>query len=200
MRVISRTESYEDDMDSGSLNYERFLKGEKEGLVEIIREYKDGLIFYLNSVVKDVSVSEELAEETFVRLAVKRPKDKKIACFKTLLYTVGRNIAIDYYRKNKKKIEKERSIEEVGEVQSEVEDPLIQYIKNEEKMLLHRAVRQLKIEYRMVLWLIYFEGLSHKEVAEVMKRSVHAVETLVYRARLKLKEELEKEGYVYEGL
>lgn len=200
MRVISRTESYEDDMDSGSLNYERFLKGEKEGLVEIIREYKDGLIFYLNSVVKDVSVSEELAEETFVRLAVKRPKDKKTACFKTLLYTVGRNIAIDYYRKNKKKIEKERSIEEVGEVQSEVEDPLIQYIKNEEKMLLHRAVRQLKIEYRMVLWLIYFEGLSHKEVAEVMKRSVHAVETLVYRARLKLKEELEKEGYVYEGL
>lgn len=200
MRVISRTESYEDDMDSGSLNYERFLKGEKEGLVEIIREYKDGLIFYLNSVVKDVSVSEELAEETFVRLAVKRPKDKKIACFKTLLYTVGRNIAIDYYRKNKKKIEKERSIEEVGEVQSEVEDPLVQYIKNEEKMLLHRAVRQLKIEYRMVLWLIYFEGLSHKEVAEVMKRSVHAVETLVYRARLKLKEELEKEGYVYEGL
>lgn len=193
-------ESKEGSMDSGTRNYERFLQGEKEGLVEIIREYKDGLIFYINSIVKDLVVAEELAEDVFVKLAVKKPKDKKNAGFKTLLYTIGRNVAIDYYRKNKKKIERELSIEETGDLGEEGADPLEIYLKNEEKRQLHQAMKRLKAEYRMVLWLVYFEDVSHKDVANIMKKSVHGIDTLVYRARLKLKEELGKEGFSYEGL
>ena len=59
---------------------------------------------------------------------------------------------------------------------------------------------KLKPEYHQVLWLTYFEGFSNKEVALIMKKSVHNIETLVYRARRAIKEELEKEGFVYEGL
>lgn len=187
-------------MDNGAVNYERFLQGEKESLVEIIREYKDGLIFYINSIVKDLVQAEELAEDVFVKLAVKKPKDKKNAGFKTLLYTIGRNVAIDYYRKNKKKIEREISLDEIGDLGGGGEDALTIYLKNEERKLLHRAMKRLKMEYRMVLWLVYFEGISHREVASIMNKSVHGIDTLVYRARLKLKEELGKEGYIYEEL
>ena len=58
----------------------------------------------------------------------------------------------------------------------------------------------LKPEYRQVLWLVYFEGFSSREASSVMKKSVHGIETLLYRARRSLKSELEKEGFVYEGL
>ena len=58
----------------------------------------------------------------------------------------------------------------------------------------------MKPEYHQVLWLIYFENFSNKEVAMVMKKSVHNVETLVYRARKSLKSQLEMEGFVYEEL
>ena len=37
-------------------------------MVEIIKEYKDGLIFYLNSIVGNIHTAEELAEDTFVLL------------------------------------------------------------------------------------------------------------------------------------
>ena len=69
------------------------------------------------------------------------------------------------------------------------------YIKNEKKIAVHRAMAELKNEYRQVLWLIYFEDFSNKETAEIMKKSVHAVETLVYRARTALKEKLVKGGF-----
>ena len=58
----------------------------------------------------------------------------------------------------------------------------------------------LPSDYRVVLWLTYFEGFSNKEAAVVMKKSVRSVETLLTRARQKLKSELIKEGFVYEEL
>ena len=69
-----------------------------------------------------------------------------------------------------------------------------------QKSIVHRALRKLKPEYRQILWLIYFEDFSNKEAAAVMKKSVHNVETLVYRARKSLKSQLEMEGFVYEKL
>ncbi|MEE0969494.1 MAG: sigma-70 family RNA polymerase sigma factor, partial [Clostridia bacterium] len=76
----------------------------------------------------------------------------------------------------------------------------IVFIKEEQKIMVHRALKKLKPEYHQVLWLIYFENFSNKEVATVMKKSVHNVETLVYRARKSLKSQLEMEGFVYEEL
>ena len=46
-----------------------------------------------------------------------------------------------------------------------------------------------------MLWLVYFEGFSCREAAGVMGKSVHAVETLSYRARQALKTLLEQEGF-----
>lgn len=69
----------------------RFLdEGDENGLVEIIRDYKDGLIFYLNSFVGNIHLAEELAEDTFVMLGTKKPYDKGTGTFRTWLYTVGR--------------------------------------------------------------------------------------------------------------
>ena len=59
---------------------------------------------------------------------------------------------------------------------------------------------RLKPEYRQTLWLLYFEEMSGKEAAAVMRKSVHAVETLAYCARLALRRELEKEGIAHEDI
>ena len=81
-------------MDNGASSYRRFLEGDDSGLVEIIRDYKDGLIFYLNSLVNNLHIAEELAEDTFVRLGTKKPRDKRKSSFKTWLYTIGRNLVL----------------------------------------------------------------------------------------------------------
>lgn len=61
-------------MDNGANSYRRFLSGEDEGLIEIVEEYKDGLILYLNGYVNNIYIAEELTEDTFFRLITKKPQ------------------------------------------------------------------------------------------------------------------------------
>ena len=186
-------------MDRGSYNYRRFRdNGDEQGLVEIIRDYKDGLIFYLNSFVGDINAAEDLCEDTFVLLGTKKPKDKGGASFKTWLYTIGRNIAIDHLRKSKKA--RNVSLESVSGLSDEETAFENEFIKEERRIAVHRAMARLKPEYRQVLWLSYFEGMSAKEISVVMKKNVHSVQTLAYRARNALKKQLEKGGFGYEEL
>ena len=73
-------------MDNGESSYRRFRdEGDESGLAEIIREYRDGLIFYLNGFVGSVHIAEEIAEDTFVLLGTKKPRDKGKGSFNTRL-------------------------------------------------------------------------------------------------------------------
>ena len=185
-------------MDNGAENYRRFLSGENSGLVEIIREYKDGLIFYLRGFTDDILQAEELAEDTFVRLVTRRPRFNQKCKFKTWLYTIGHNIAVDHARRKVKYVE--ITYEDCPEIANEEANLEQAYIREERSILLRRAIQKLKPEYRQILWLIYFEGFSNREAAVIMKRSTHSVETLVYRAKRALKQELDKENFIYEEL
>ena len=185
-------------MDNGASSYRRFREnGDENGLVEIIRDYKDGLILYLTSIVGNIRTAEELAEDTFVLLGVKKPKDKGRGSFRTWLYTIGRNVAIDHLRRSGKRTEV--SIDDI-ELVSDEESVEASYIRQEQKITVHRAMRKLSPDYRQVLWLVYFEGFSCKEASGIMKRSVRSVESLLYRAKKSLKSQLEKEGFDYEKL
>ena len=72
-------------MDYGESSYRRFLSGDKEGLADVMRIYRDGLTLYLTSLVCNISIAEELMEETFVKLYVNKPKFKGKSSFKTWL-------------------------------------------------------------------------------------------------------------------
>ncbi len=182
-------------MDIGDASYNRYLNGDDNGIGELIREYRDGLILFLNNYVRNINTAEELCEDTFVKLAVKKPHFRGNCSFKTFLYSIGRNIALDYLRKNRNRVPMEEldDIEDKASLERE-------YIKQEQKRTLHSALKKLKPEYGRILWLTYFEELSNKEAAVVMGKSTHAIETLVYRARNALKSQLESEGFVYEEL
>lgn len=186
-------------MDNGASSYHRFCdRGDDNALAELIRLYRDGLIFYLYSIVGNIHIAEEIAEDTFVLLGTKKPKDKGNGTFKTWLYTIGRNLAVSYLRKQAKR--QEISIDDCLDLADETESMYEMLVAEQRKIMLHKAMSKLKTEYRQVLHLVYFEGFSNKEAATVMKRSVHNVETLLYRARKSLKTQLEREGFTYEEL
>lgn len=181
---------------NGAECYRRFLDGDEDGIVEIIRDYKDGLILYLNGIVGNIHTAEDVMEETFVKLVVKKPRYSEKFSFKTWLYTIGRNAALDHLRHNSKK-----SDTPVDELElADKADLELSYIKEEQKIMVHHALANLKADYRQVLYLSFFEELSNEETAAVMRKSKRQVENLLYRAKLSLKNELEKEGFVYEGL
>ena len=140
-------------MDNGAVNYRRFLDGDDNGFVEIIKDYKDGLILYINNFTENIYTSEDLAEDTFVKIVTKKPRFSGKSSFKTWLYAIGRNIALDHLRRNKTT---EISYDELPEIKEETENLENQYIKKEEQVTLHRAMEKLNPQYKQVLWLVYF--------------------------------------------
>lgn len=183
-------------MKNGESSYSRFLSGDKYALDELIRDYKDGLIFYLYSIVGDIHKAEDFAIDTFIKLYTDRPAFRGKSAFKTWLYTIGRNIACDAVRKQKLTEVPLESAPQLAEAASLEKE----YIKDEDRITLRRNIQKLKPEYRQVLYLIYIEGFDHSETADIMKKSGKQVRDLLYRAKNALKKELEKEGFVYEEL
>ena len=185
-------------MDKGAECYIRFLNGDDNGIVEIIKNYKDGLILYLNSITSDMHLAEEATEESFFKLVVKKPKYNGKASFKTWLYTIARNTAYDYLKKHSKR--GQLSTDELYSRLKDEENLEASYIKNENRITVHKALNKLNPSHRQALWLQYFENFSTKECADIMGKTPHSVESLTYRAKAALKKILESEGLAYEEL
>ena len=185
-------------MDNGERSYRRFLDGDDKGLAEIVRDYSDGLTLYLNGIVNNISVAEELMEETFFKLITRKPRFSQKYSFKTWLYTIGRNLALDYLRRQKKL--SDFSFDKIENNTKDECDLEKQYLIEERKILVHKALKTLNPDYRQVLHLIFFEDLSSGEAARVLKKNARQMKNLVYRAKSALKSELEKEGFTYEEL
>lgn len=184
-------------MDNGESSYRRFLAGNDEGLHEIICEYQDGLMLYLNSFVQNIRTAEDLTEDTFAELAIKRPVFSGKSTFKTWLYAIGRNIACKFIRKHSKL---DVVPLESQEYLADEEDLERSYIKSEQKRMVHHAMHRLKGDYRQVLYLTFFEGFSNGEAAGIMNRSKRQIESLIYNAKKSLRSELERSGFHYEEL
>ena len=184
-------------MDNGASSYRRFLEGDDQGLYEIICTYQDGLILYLNSYVQNIVLAEDLAEDTFAELAIKKPRFSGRCTFKTWLYSIARHIAVDHIRRESRI--KTVPLENSGSIAAEDELERV-YLRNEQRIALHRAIRELNPEYQQVLYLVFFEDFSNDEAAEIMKKSRRQIENLLYNSKKALKNTLERGDFDYEEL
>ena len=174
-------------MDQGAASYRRFLAGDETGLTELVAQFADGLILFVLPIAGDAAAAEDIAEETFARLCIRKPAYKDTASFKTWLYTIARNLALDRARKRARVTFADD--ETLAAVPDAADTPEEAYIRRETQ----QTLKNIK-ESNGVLTLTYIEGLSNRQTAKVMRKSVHAVENLNSRARAALKKALEAEG------
>ena len=176
-------------MDNGASSYRRFLAGDDEGLREIIDLYYDGLALYLNAYLNNLTDAEDCAEDAMIVLATKKPRFAGRSSFKTWLYTIGRNLAIDRIRCKPPETEplsEELVSREYGEGNAEAI-----LIEREERERLARAMSNLSPDYRKVLTLKFYEGMELSEIAGVMGKSSAGIYHLFERAKKSLRMKLE---------
>ncbi len=182
-------------MGNDAERYRRFLDGDDNGLIEIIDEYHEGMSLYLNSIVNNMCLADDIVQETFVKLAIKKPPFRGKCSFKTWLFTIARNCAVDHLRKDQKI--SDLSLDEYLVI-SDVTDTEKEYFKEEQKKELYRAMKRLNPEYYQVLYLMYFEDLDTSDIARIMHKAKRQVSDLIFRARKSLRSELERKGFIYE--
>ncbi len=180
--------------DRGMEAYERFLSGDESGLAVIVGEYGDRLLRYINSFVHDENTAEDLLSETFLKLIVRKPRVRGESTFKTYLFAVGRNEALRFLRRKRVEVPLEEW------VPTPVSDVHCALEQRERAKQLHRLLHTLPTAYREVLYFMYFEGLSCREIARVLHKTNRQVTNLLHRGRVALRTAMEKEGMDYEDL
>ena len=193
---MNSSKTKENSLDFGADNYRRFLDGDEEGLCEIVKEYSDGLLLFINKVVNDYCAAEDLAEDTFAELIVKRRTFNNESKFKTYLYKIGRNKALNYIKKSSRsQLTSPDKLEEKADIDSSAEKSIID---KERDRVLYKALEELKPEYRQVLYLIYFQEMSYANAGIVMKKNEKQIKNIAYRSKQALRRILEKEeGFDY---
>jgi len=183
-------------MDNGASSYHRFLDGDESGFAELIKMYARGLTFFVNGYVGNITVSEDIMEDTFCDLALHRHRFKGKSSFKTYLFSIARNKAVDYIRRNSKvspmsEEELNRQSDETAELENTV-------ITDERNSQINHALKSINTDYRMVLHLIFFEDVTYEQASLILHKSGKQMHDLVYRAKQSLKAAMEKEGFTYE--
>ena len=178
--------------------YRRYLDGDDDGLREIIDIYYNGLILFINGIVKDQSAAEDILEDTFVKLAVRKYEYNGKAIFKTWLYTIARNSAINYLKRNRNRIS-DQPVEEYIML-SDGTDVEKEFLRTEQNTELRRAMEKLKPDYYQVLYLSYFEDMDIENTARIMGRTKRQISNLLYNAKSSLRSVMEKAGFQYENI
>lgn len=182
--------------DIGESSYRQYLDGDKDKFKVLVEYYGANLIYFINGYVKNIFVAEDLMEETFCDLVYYKHRYKGKSSFKTYLFSIARNKAVDYL-KSKAKV----TITSLDDLSGIANDDLNlenMVVRKEEYRHLYSALSKIKYEYRNVLYLFYFEDMSYNEIAKVMKKNNKQIKNLMYRAKQTLKLIMETEGFIYE--
>lgn len=152
---------------------------------EIVRRYHQPVYRVVWRLTGGHADSEDIAQEAFLKLWQNPAQVRDAAALKGWLMRVASNAVIDRARKPR-----HGDLDAAPELPDGAARPDAPLDRGEAASLVDGAIAGLPDRQRLVLALVYFEGLSNIEAASVMEASVEAVESLLARARRTLKERL----------
>jgi RNA polymerase sigma-70 factor, ECF subfamily len=174
------------------------LKHQEAGLLdELIVRYQHRLLRYLLFLTSSRELAEDLFQEVWMRVLVRGGQFNGKARFDTWLFTIARNLVIDYRRKRTLS-----SLDELFEgandddrpMSFEVSDtqptPFENFASLEDRLRVAEALLQVDTLYREVLVLRFHEEMSLQEIATVTRAPLSTVKSRLYRGLAAIKPKL----------
>lgn len=169
-----------------------FLNGDDASFEQLVQKYLSPLYNFIFQFTRDQHVTEDLVQETFIKVwkYMKRFDQKK--SFKTWIFTIAKNTTFDYF-KRKKSIPFSSFVDEEGKDTLEAvdEDALLPdeaLEKLERTEDLERALEKVPELYRALLVLAYREDFSLKEISLILDEPYNTIKSRHQRAIKLLKE------------
>lgn len=156
---------------------------------EIVLKYRQNSINFAMRYIKDREICEDIAQEAFAAVFVYRDKYNPDMSFKTWLFSIIHNKCVDYIRKNR---------ELQGFIIEDEAQEAGMFEMLDTKILLEQEIGRLKPNYRAIIQMVEYEGMTIGEAAKVLGISEVHARVLSFRARKKLQAQLMKGGFEYE--
>jgi len=167
----------------------RVQSGDTEAFRQLYGSYKDQVYNYCRRLLNSTEDAEDAAQEAFVRVFQNISTLDHPASFRYWLYTIVRNEVFGRIRlRSGHQMESLRDDEERVWID---ETPHDKSVRSETTELVRMMIGKLKPEYREVILLREYEGMSYVEIAAITGNSESSVKSRLFKARRALSEKLE---------
>jgi RNA polymerase sigma-70 factor (ECF subfamily) len=172
-----------------------YRAGDIHAFEELHRRYVGSIFRLVRRKLGDALLAEDIAQETFLKALRMMDRVDDSFNFGGWVHTVARNLCYDELRRRQRDLRVDDGDDEDGGIlaglpsTSKSFDPVLVQESNEVRRQVWTVAQRLPEKYRLVLTLRELQGLSYRRIAVILKMSESAVETLLYRARLRFKEE-----------
>jgi RNA polymerase sigma factor (sigma-70 family) len=157
---------------------------------ELARRYWSAIQRFCATYLSDAARADDVVQETFAKLhdAANLPA----GAVKPWLYKLARNRCLDILRRQQRSPTHNRPLRTGFDAARVSDGPRTKAAKAERQELIREIVAEMPEEYRSVLTLKFFEGLSRAEVAATLEVSEQTVKGRLVRASDYLREQLKK--------
>ncbi len=171
-----------------------FQNGNEDAYVELVKRYRDRLISFVYRFLGDLDLSEDIVQDTMLKVYTHKHYYKQIAKFSTWIYTVAGNLAKTELRKRKRR--KETILSHMSTEDRKYEIPSKDLASEEiiqgeyAERDIQKAILQLPVHFRTVVILRDIQELSYEEISKIVKVPLGTVKSRINRARLQLQQML----------
>lgn len=169
------------------------IGGDAEAMAELYDQHHQAIFRYLWGRTGHQSTAEDLTGDTFLRMVRALPHFRQVGLpFRAWLFRIARNLLVDHYRKSGRA--EILALEQIESVRAQEAEPGAGVDRQLTLARLEQAMGTLQDAHREVVALRFLSGLSLKETARTLGKSMASVKALQHRALIGLRAALKEEG------
>lgn len=149
---------------------------------QLYKLYSKDVYFYIYSLCKNQTLSEDLTSETFYQVMLSLPSFKGKSDIKTWIFSIARNVSYKEFRKQRVEV----SLDVLPELGQKQQDHLL--IEDIKTLIKSMSEINQKVFYMRL------DGYSYEEIAFILKLNVNSVRVMNHRNKKFLKEAMERGG------
>lgn len=172
----------------------RVQRDEPGAFAELVGAFQSRIFARLCQCLSDRHLAEDLTQDVFLRIFRNRKRYEPRARFTTWLFHIVQNVARNSLRSKKRHAWLRYGVLEQTETHHPerfcVHDDGVRLERQEDARKIRTGLDALLDRQRLALELQHFHGHSYPEIGRVLSLSTKAAKSLLYRARLELREKL----------
>tara|TARA_B100000424_G_scaffold65043_1_gene47823 strand:- start:4536 stop:5117 length:582 start_codon:yes stop_codon:yes gene_type:complete len=172
----------------------RFQNGDENAYIELVNRYRDKILNFIFNYVRDFEISEDITQDTMIKLYQKKHYYKEIAKLSTWLYTIAKNLANTELRR--RKIRKTIILSHISKNDKPYDIPSDQPGTHQEieseitSKIIRNAIDQLTDKFKTVIILRDIQELSYEDISSIVGVPIGTIKSRINRARLQLQTDL----------
>ncbi len=158
----------------------------------LVERYKKKIVNFIHKMIFDYDEAQSLAQDTFIKVYQSIPKYRSLDNFQSFIFTVAKNITLNYIKKQKRTQFFSSFLSPTEENKhfrtEDIQHTLME--KHQQEEIISSAIKNLNENQRLALILKVYLEFPYQKIEEITGWSIPKIETLVSRAKNNLKNQV----------